>query len=112
MCDLGDLSVFQNIWKSSVSTAFVIPGCNFIFIIFIYRTAAQQHKDEIIFSFTTTQSLLNVSWIDISRNMRVVYIVNNSCRRVGQMVRALLRGKKLNYKSIAKEISKPPFFGS
>ena len=23
-----------------------------------------------------------------------------------------LRGKKLNYKSVAKEISKPPFFGS
>ena len=26
--------------------------------------------------------------------------------------RACLRGEKLNYKSVAKEISKPPFFGS
>ena len=30
--------------------------------------------------------------------------------KLASSVRALLRGEKLNYKSVAKEISKPPFF--
>ena len=44
-----------------------------------------------------------------------------SSKRIFQLINALhheiaeeesLRGEKLNYKSVAKEISKPPFFGS
>ena len=38
-----------------------------------------------------------------------LFISFENCRKLCERS---LRGEKLNYKSVAKEISKPPFFGS
>ena len=46
--------------------------------------------------------------IQISINFGKTFLRISSIRKIA----VTLRGEKLNYKSVAKEISKPPFFGS
>ena len=50
--------------------------------------------------------------LEVVEVIRLSELVSFDPRQVTRSGSDRLRGEKLNYKSVAKEISKPPFFGS